>query len=275
MFYKIGIIENMNEYGSLNLKTTREFTQEEYTKYVKTVDYLALHLKNKHLYELIVRNGEELEKFLETFKDKNPTPATLGNPGNILFEANRLLMNYLSMVRTYNDLIPSALSKTLNSDVKKGFEKILSKMYDDFFEFRFLIRLRNYAQHFNIPFTSIIPGYDGLQVAINQRELLKYSGWSAVKEEIEEMEESIVIDGFAQTMNKIMKEVFVQTTKFYIKYITDSGEWISSLQKEVGGEELVLVYSYSEELFEEGIVKFSIMQSPDYIEAMDELKRLS
>ncbi|USK85714.1 hypothetical protein [Peribacillus asahii] len=218
----------------------RKFSQEEFLQYEEHNKTISFHIQNKKLYELIVKNGEELEGFINKIYI---TPANeIGmTPETIIFETNRLLMNYLSMLRTYDDHISSSLSAKFSDEVKEGFKKFLSQLYDDFFEYRFLSRLRNFAQHFKIPVTGYINSVDGNSIYMGKESLLTYRKWSGVKDEIEQMDEQIDVQGFAAEMNNIMKLAYIYVLDLYANDVMDAYKWLESLYKELDNKHPVLI----------------------------------
>lgn len=271
MYYRVGSIEQIKE-GKHNVNIIREFTQQEYDVYAENARYLGVHLKNKHLYQLIVRNGEELENYLKTIKDEELS--ALENPDYIIFESNRLLMNYLSMLRTYDDHISAVLTKTFNPQVKADFKSFLSELYDEFFTYRFMIRLRNLAQHFDIPISSFTQRRNGNFVIMNREQLLGYDGWSTVKKEIKEMEDEIAIQGLGYSMNAIMKNAYLFVMQLYVEEIINACKWIASLQKEFSGKATVLVAANSLEEYESGKFNVIPMNSQLFIDAIHDLNEL-
>ncbi|QGI15776.1 hypothetical protein [Bacillus subtilis] len=267
MFYRIGTIKTRKE-GEHEVDIKRDFTQEEQEKYFQYRKYLGLHINNKNLYNLIVRNGEEFEHFLDTIKDKDPSE--IGSPDYVVFEANRLFMNYLSMIRTYIDHIPSSLSKTFDSKVKDEFDEFLSVIYDNYFEYRFLYKLRNLAQHFGIPISNLISNEQGNHITMSQSYLLSYKKLGTVKEEVKNMEESIPVKGLALRMNVIMNTVYLFVMKFYVEGIIESLKWFDSLQGELGGS-TILAVSDSPEEYGKGKFNFQPMNTDEFINAVHDL----
>ena len=269
MYYRIGSIEQEKEGGN-KINIVREFHQYEYNIYTETSKYLGLHLKNKHLYQLIIRNGEELERYLRDIKGEKDSE----KPDHIIFEANRLLMNYLSMLKTYDDHISSALTKTYSVEVKNDFKSFLSKMYDEFFMYRFIIRLRNFAQHFDIPISSFTSDYNDNYVMMNRDQLLNFEGWSTVKKEIQSMEKNMPVEGLADSMNSIMRNVYLLVMQMYAREIIKACEWISLLQAEFSGKATIIAAATSHQEFKLGNFEFIPMNSQLFIDAVEDLNEL-
>lgn len=267
MYYRIGTIKTIKE-GEHKVDIKRDFTQEELDKYFQYRKYLGLHINNKNLYDLVVRNGKELEKYLETIKDKDSSE--IGSPDYVIFESNRLLMNYLSMFRTYIDHIPSSLSKIFDSNTKAEFNKFTNKVFDNHFEYRFLSKLRNFAQHFGVPINFLFNDQDGNYVAMDRDNLLKYDSWTIVKKEVESMEKVIPVQGLAHRMNVIMKVIYFFVMKFYVEGIIEAIHWFDSLQGELGGSPILAVAASAEE-YGAGKFNFQPMNAHEFINAVHDL----
>ncbi|WP_338816811.1 hypothetical protein [Bacillus subtilis] len=266
MYYTIGIEKPGEEGRKISFK--REFTREEQDKFLEYTKYLGLHFNNKNLYKSMVKNGEELENFLEEIKNKDSSQ--IGNPDYVIFESNRLLMNYLSMFRSYVDHISCSLSKIFDSNTKEQFVKFTHRVYDNRFEYRFLSRLRNFAQHFGVPINSLISNQYGNHVAIDRDNLLIYEGWSSVKEEIKKMEEIIPVQSIAYRMNETIKILYLFVMNFYAEGIVESIKWINLLEEELGGE-AILTVSDSFEEFKSGNFKLQTLNYQEYVNAVHDL----
>jgi len=72
-------------------------------------------------------------------------------------ELNRLLLNYLSITKSYINYIETDTARTYgkNSKQTKSLKKTLSFCFDNSFSYRFLYKLRNYAQHIDLPIRDI------------------------------------------------------------------------------------------------------------------------
>lgn len=269
MYYKIGTLENIEVKDKIQsrIEFIREFTKEEHNEYVKHSTYLLLHEKNKHLYQIIVRNGEELESYLKILESKTRSEIE-EEPNNFLFESNRLFMNYLSMIRAYLDHIPSTLSKVIGSQAKVEFNEFLSKVYDNYFEYRFIYRLRNLAQHFDLPINLLRTFKDCSYVKIGRDHILNYDGWSTVKKEIENMGEEIPVLGLATTMNLVMKLVYFCAMDLYAEGMEKAHRWVERLQKEFKAPECVLAVSNTIEDFKSDNYKTQHMGVQDFIRSI-------
>lgn len=82
------------------------------------------------------------------------------NPKELKFisrNANRLFLNFLSSGRTFLDHTETYLKRKYGSQSNEYliFQSETNKIYDNSFEYRFMYKLRNYAQHCGLPINNI------------------------------------------------------------------------------------------------------------------------
>ncbi len=78
--------------------------------------------------------------------------ADLDNNEDDIIIINTLVINYISSAKTFVESIENFLKINLESDKINEFKtNCLSKIYDERFSYRLLIRLRDYAQHGHLP----------------------------------------------------------------------------------------------------------------------------
>lgn len=89
-----------------------------------------------------------------------------------------------------------------------------------YFAYASYVLLGTWQQNFGIPISNLISNEHG-----NYRTMrLSYKKWGTVKEEIENMGESILVNGLALRMNGIMNTVYLFVMKFYVEGIMESIE---------------------------------------------------
>lgn len=78
--------------------------------------------------------------------------ADLDNDEDDIIIINTLVINYISSAKTFVESVENFLKINLESDKINEFKtNCLSKIYDERFSYRLLIRLRDYAQHGHLP----------------------------------------------------------------------------------------------------------------------------
>ncbi len=75
----------------------------------------------------------------------------------IYLNTNRLLLNYLSSIRTFLDHSAHFISQAMGKDSDRfsEYNKMTNYFFDNSFAYRFLYKLRNYAQHISLPIENI------------------------------------------------------------------------------------------------------------------------
>ena len=139
-------------------------------------------------------------------------------------EINQRILNILTSVKSYEEHITHKVSKLWGdgSEEVKKYKEIDSSMYDKFFSYRFLKRLRNYVQHYDLPVKSInypvmSVAFEPRQIAftvtpiMHKKQLLEFDSWSTVKKDIEEQDDKIDV-------NLIIEEAFRVFTSLHSQF---------------------------------------------------------
>lgn len=144
--------------------------------------YIDAHHDSFKLIQCVQINIQELldvvEKHeMEFFETRSMQEAEIDN---ISLNVSRLMLNILSMFRSFLDHSDVSISREFGKDSKelKLWKSTLSREYDASFEYRFLYKLRNYAQHIGTPPISlsfIDKGSVGtfFEMTISKEQLLK------------------------------------------------------------------------------------------------------
>ncbi len=219
--YQIGNFEN-NE-----LSGERYLTTQEYEKFTRSHTFILNCKQIISLYNIIVRNFNELIDYDDKLNEillRGDYPVIQNETKNIHIDINRLLLNYMSSVRLYVDYLKTQFSR--NESLKPmldDYRLILAKCYDNSFPYRFFYKLRNYAQHIDLPIETIslkmkriskgkytysIPIYfDTVSL------LEKYKEWHIVKKDLENGPENLNVYDILQehfvSVNYINNEVYL------------------------------------------------------------------
>lgn len=76
---------------------------------------------------------------------------------DIIFDINRLVLNFLSSIHTFLDHTETYIKRTYGKKPKESqnFEKTTNSYFDTYFSYRLLSKLRNYSQHVGMPMTCL------------------------------------------------------------------------------------------------------------------------
>lgn len=176
------LAEKINKCVIINQTNKDDSTQEGEIFEISDNELEQLDLAHRDIYEyqLFKRKVQEIRlnfsSFHEliTFYEKKLKEFDLSKRDEIHKEMfvnfNRVLTNFAASLKSFIDdfLVKNQLPKIygINSTELETFKKQTSIWYDSNISYKFLIRLRDYAIHYNFPIYSIEPIYD----------LDKYSG---------------------------------------------------------------------------------------------------
>lgn len=135
-----------------------DLTEAEYALYKEATEGLHSVRANADLFKLVQWNYQAYFSTLDAYLEARKAGTSDffdGRPPYL--EINRQALNFLSSVRTYLDHHETSISRRhgRNSENLKRFHKYCSDAYDSSFSYRFLYKLRNYAQHCGLPISHI------------------------------------------------------------------------------------------------------------------------
>jgi hypothetical protein len=145
---QLGIVEGKN------FTTVREFA--EYEEYNKASERLADFSNDRQLFTIVCWNYDDYNNLLKKYSEelmRNPSTMDRLRLDAIVLDINRHILNYLSAVRSFLDHSETNLKKRYGPDSERvsRFTAACSNAYDNHFSYRFLYKLRNYAQHCGMP----------------------------------------------------------------------------------------------------------------------------
>lgn len=155
----INILDNNQE-----ISFNGNITSEEFEVIQSHSLNIHHHIMHQELFYIFLMNYVEFNKYFEDVvnsflerKNFNLLDNNLPELKYITRNANRFLFNYLSSARTYLDHTEKYLKNKYGNDSFhfKEFKKFTNQLYDNFFDYRFIYKLRNYAQHCGLPINTI------------------------------------------------------------------------------------------------------------------------
>lgn len=191
------------------------------------------HIMHQELYYIFIMNFIEFNRYFETALDSllnrekfNLLDNNIPELKYISRNANRFLFNFLTSSRTYLDHTETYLKRTYGSTSVEAtkFKEQTIKLYDSHFEYRFIYKLRNYAQHCAIPLNKITLEYQGLEPEnrkltlipiFDKTELLKnFSEWgSQVKSDFQSQPNEMFVKKIIDVYYKCLETL----NDFFIK----------------------------------------------------------
>lgn len=140
--------------GAAEVIPLRALSPGEAASYRKAVEHLREFDKSPAYLELVARNQGELDQSMSVWQS---TAEALCKDRTYRdhqeLEFNRRFVNYLASARLLLDHYETRLKRRYGDDSlqAKGFKTECAASYDNQFAYRFLYRLRNFAQHFGMP----------------------------------------------------------------------------------------------------------------------------
>ena len=168
---------------------------------------------------------------------------------------NRMFLNYLSSIRTFIDHNETSIKRKFgrNSIEAKELKKIMSNIYDKYFSYRFLYKLRNYSQHCGLPIEDIevsaTKQEDGTfkgegKIEFSGKELLEnYKKWGTVKSDLEKWT-SFSVYPVMKEMETALNELWISLIYFYSTNIDNAINFINEKAEHLrSNESIVCVFT--------------------------------
>lgn len=233
-----------------DIQKIRSLTKLEFQEYANWIQELNEYQKENFLFKILPLNHKDFHSKVEFYKNKYEINRNDGH--SIYIDLNRHILNCLFSFRTYLDHTESRLKKKFGENSKEfiSFKELTSNCFDNYFSYRFLYKLRNYAQHCGLPTGSItfnenVNGKD-LRIEFSRDDLLeKYDSWGKhVKPDLEKQEPEFdlipLLDELVGHMDLINKKMDVHLKKNIQRQAFQLFSLIDETQKKGSGEPIIL-----------------------------------
>lgn len=250
MEIRLGYIDKSETESNYNfLDSISEDTYIEFKKAIAEIEEIRA---NRNLFKIVENNYAELNNLVNSSFDNLLNNSQTISESNrevgsfIYLHLNRHLLNFLSSIRTYIDHAETNFKKKYGKESFEFLElkKFLSSFYDKSFAYRFLYKLRNYAQHCGLPIEAIHYKINSdkdlnrvvsrLKIEFQRDQLLtKYDSWGkTIKEELTELPETFeAIPLFSEMIHNIT-EISKQIEKLKKNRIKPYVEFVRNLCEE-------------------------------------------
>jgi hypothetical protein len=252
-----------------------ELSAEQFSKFVESGKCIEELTQTRRLLKFVEQNEEDINNFLEatvrSLTEKSKLKNSVGKKelDPLYLNVNRLLLNYLSSMRTFLDHSRAYLSRKYGkvSTELTEFEQMLSAFFDNSFTYRFFDKLRNYAQHVGIPvhFYSFHTHYDDkkqtvsgtLEIQFNRKKLLEsYDGWGKhVLEHLRNMGENFDVMPMVFEMTQMITEIERNLELIEKDHVVEAVKYIRSLIRNLPEEGWDVGISENIEVEENGKLK--------------------
>lgn len=228
--YNFGWYELRN--GEIFLKGDREISADEFKKIGQSSELLSYFNMNANYYDMMEKNLNEVLKIINQFEQNRESFVYEKDSVLYIKELNRLLINalgsFLCFLNHYEYILKTKFEK---DTVSKSFKDICSNYFDNYFEYRFFYKLRNYAIHCNIPVSLIQSTQDNPKRSfyINVNQLLAEFDWGQkVKKDLESLNANIEVKSFINnvqnmlyTLNKELMYLDIREIIASLNYLKD------------------------------------------------------
>jgi len=183
-----------------------KISRYKYEKYSDYKDYILLYHNFEELFDIIKTNIYEFWVHLYKASEYNRLNSfsQFNDLMSPLLYSNQKIANILTSVKSYEDNLKRQVSNYFGNSSKEynGVKDTFSRTFDNSFEYRFFYNLRNYIQHYGLPFVisnfsskldpntnSII--HNSFNPMMKKDELLRYKKWGKAKEGLEKLDNEI------------------------------------------------------------------------------------
>jgi hypothetical protein len=202
-----------------------KISEEDYVFCLNVLDDFSELIENENLFKVVELNYEDLKSKISEYRLRiHELLHHNSNDFNLLkINVNRLILNLLSAIRTFLDHKETQLKRKFGKKSNELFlfEEEKRSAFDNNFEYRFVSKLRNYAQHCGLPIAppeikSFQDENSGVQNEINiffeRNELLSKFDWGVlVRKDLESQPEKFdcwpVIDKVYELFKVINKKI--------------------------------------------------------------------
>lgn len=225
-----------------NITAVKALSESEYLRHTKQIVNLTRYISDQQLFFIVELNYNEFQKksnfyFVKYSKDRRIDAVKIQK---IYLDLNRLLLNLLSSIKTFLEHTETRLKRVYGHDSEemKLFKSETAIGYDQHFEYRFLYKLRNYAQHCGLPSGSIEFTSEGEDVVQNSlkiffdRDILlqNYKEWAVVKNDLLKRPERFEVLPIIEVKYNLLKEINKKISeKELVHYHNDAHELMQLL----------------------------------------------
>ena len=200
---------------------------------------LRLYLETENINRILRQKGSDKIKIIRT--------------------SNKLLLAYCASVKMLVDKIESYIKHNCSKEEFEDFKKFRSKIYDENISYRFIVRLRNYMIHYDMPITiAKVSVIDDCQLCFNKEELLKSDVWSKVRDDIKKMPMEIDALPLLSDMPRLLKLIVDESRYYYAPTVSNACKGIEAFAKKHNTESVMYI-TYDES---KGIASGTISTPP-------------
>lgn len=222
-------LANLSEGESgIHITTGSQISQQEYTQLFECFSFTGFYKICRSIKDMTLESADDIEKFLYTLQQSD-IPIDESQADKQLTTGNKLLINFLSFIKTFFDVIKHAISQRSAADAE-SFSNLNKALYDEFLGYRFFARMRNYVVHYNMPLTIMEDTIEsGAFMYCDRDQLLQYNGWSTVQKEIEQLPARINIIPYIAEAKVAISTLYLKSLETIVISAIEASEKISEV----------------------------------------------
>ena len=224
-----------------------EISESEYKNMKAWFDFAYFYHVCKSVTVMAMESGSDFLSFSKQIKDSKKSYDD-SELDALLTTGNKFLINYLSFIKMFIDVISNSISKKDTMKLAE-FQELNRKMYNHFWGYRFLTRLRNYVIHYDIPLSSV-SGHatDGIELLCVRNNLLNYGGWSTLKAEIRKLSATFSVQSYIEDSMVALDTLYLKALETVVDDVVAANEKITGFCKkhEISSPVILVIDSIKE-----------------------------
>lgn len=244
----LGYITKENNLVTFN--EIRKLDDKEYKRYLDALKDIYEIDDEISLFHMIFINYFDFRWYIESMiKNSHHNSIIQSKIKTDVNNLNCKLNNFLSSIRLFLDHSDRKLKKKYGPESEEYilFDNKTSELFDSYFSYRFLYKLRNYVQHNNVAITNVNVFEDedmiSLSIALNRDLLLNEYKWGKVKKDLENQKDLIEIFPLMAEMLNNLKKLVLIVIKNELDKINDSIDFINSLIDEIDEQHIPVTFN--------------------------------
>lgn len=205
----------------------KRLSKEECNKIYSCVSFSGFYNTTRGIWRITIESGNDYVRYCNELENTSRIYSE-DEMYELITTANKLLLNYLTCIKTFIDITSNAISKENKNDLSR-FQDYNRELYDCLFGYRFLSRLRNYVIHFQLPISGIKSDANGVKFWCSQSRFLEYDGWSTVKEEIAKLPETIEMSRYIIESNHAVDLLYYRALETILQRVSESSTFLRKL----------------------------------------------
>lgn len=243
---RVGIMYNLGWFetkgGKVSIKVDKEISYDEFSCIEKNSEILSFVNLNYSYYEMLMKNFDEVLSVIKVFEQKRDEFTYDVEMLPYIKELNRTFINalgsFLCFINHYEYILKE---KFVGNEIYDRFKSICNDYFDNYFEYRFCYKLRNYVVHCNIPVTLIQSTKEVIKDTfyIDIKELLRAFNWGKkVKVDLEKLNSNIEVKELVISTRNMLAKLNRDIILLDYKRILDALNYLEGYVRISGNREV-------------------------------------